>query len=61
MSIGKKEYLGDGVYAWWDTDGCLVLATENGIAAMNTIFLEPEALQALLDNIKREKAEGITP
>jgi hypothetical protein len=57
----KKEYLGDGVYAEWDTDGYLVLTTENGIAATNTIFLEPRVLQALLDNIKRENAEGTTP
>ena len=42
----KKTYLGDGVYV--DFDGyALVLTTENGIQATNTIILEPEVYHAL--------------
>ena len=41
-----KEYLGDGAYV--DFDGyALVLTTENGIEAQNTIVLEPEVWSAL--------------
>lgn len=41
-----KEYLGDSVYA--DFDGfAIVLTTENGDGASNTIVLEPQVLNAL--------------
>lgn len=44
--LGFKSHLGDGVYA--DFDGFMVvLTTEDGIRASNTIYLEPEVLRAL--------------
>lgn len=48
----RKVYLGDGVYAVIDHGDTIVLTTENGIRATNTIFLEPEVLRALLDYVK---------
>lgn len=42
----RKVYLGDGVYVATDDYG-LVLTTENGIEATNTIYLEPEVYAAL--------------
>lgn len=50
MSDGKKIYLGDAVYAKV-SEGVLVLTTEDGIRATNTIILEPETLAALLQYI----------
>ena len=47
-----KLYLGDSVYA--DFDGySIVLTTENGMGASNTIMLEPEVMKALEDFRKR--------
>jgi hypothetical protein len=47
----RKVYLGDAVYA--AIDRCdLVLTTEDGIRATNTIVLEPEVLRALLDYVR---------
>jgi hypothetical protein len=44
--MAHKDYLGDSIYA--DVSGCgIVLTTENGFEASNTIFLEPEVLHAL--------------
>ncbi len=41
-----KKYLGDAVY--FDFDGYhVVLTTENGIFATNTIALEPEVMEQL--------------
>jgi len=52
-----KTYLGDGVYA--DISGNrLVLTTEDGIKATNTIFLEPEVWEAL--KLFIERCEGQT-
>lgn len=42
-----KVYLGDAVYAEWQR-GDLVLTTEDGIRATNTIFLDLEVLAALV-------------
>lgn len=42
-----KTYLGDGVYADVDGYGGVVLTTENGVAATNTIVLEPAVVLAL--------------
>lgn len=40
-----KEYLGDAVYV--DFDGYhIVLTTEDGIQATNTVYLEPQVLDA---------------
>ncbi len=45
MSGGPKRYLGDGVYV--EVEGDMVkLTTSDGIADTNTIFLEPEVLEA---------------
>lgn len=44
--IGKR-YLGDGVYAEWEPRGVIKLTAENGIAATDTIYLEPEVYEAL--------------
>ena len=45
-----KTYLGDGVYV--DHDGYqIVLTTEDGIRATNTIYMEPEVLKALKEYI----------
>jgi hypothetical protein len=43
---GQKAYLGDGVYVEFD-GYALVLTTEDGIRATNTIVLEPEVCDAL--------------
>lgn len=40
-----KEYLGDAVYAEWD-GYYIKLTTEDGIQATNTIYLEPEVVDA---------------
>mgnify|MGYP001576214309 CR=1 FL=1 len=49
-----KAYLGDGAYV--DFDGwALVLTTEDGIRATNTIVLEPEIYAALVAYVKRLK------
>lgn len=41
-----REYLGDAVYVAFDGYH-IVLTTEDGISATNTIYLEPLVLQAL--------------
>ncbi len=43
----EKIYLGDGAYAALNDYGDLVLTTENGYSAQNTIVLEPEFFQVL--------------
>lgn len=58
-----KQYLGDAVYADLDEWRRIVLTTENGISATNTIVLEPEVYTALLawvENLRavRAQAEG---
>lgn len=46
MSRLAKEYLGDGAYA--DFDGFhIVLTAENGIAATDTVYLDPHVVTAL--------------
>ena len=46
----KKRYLGDGVYAMWD--GFMVrITTENGFTTTNTVYFEPEVVDALLEYI----------
>jgi hypothetical protein len=49
----KKEYIGDGVYAAWES-GDLILTTEVGEGRpTNEIYLEPQVRRALEDYIKR--------
>lgn len=50
-----KEYLGDGVYAVFDGHA-IVLTTENGVCITNTIYVEPQVLEALLAWIERRRA-----
>lgn len=50
-----KEYLGDGVYAEIGGAGDIVLTTEDGIRATNTIFLEPLVYRNLVDFVSRAK------
>ena len=51
----SKEYLGDGVYV--DVEGAMiVLTTEDGIKATNTIYLEPEVYDALTQWARRQHA-----
>ena len=48
--MSTKTYLGVGVYVEVDPErGLLVLTTENGIEATNTIYLEPVVVEALLN------------
>ncbi len=52
-----KTYLGDAVYA--DFDGhFIVLTTENGICATNTIYLEPAVQVALVEFIEKLVGNG---
>lgn len=44
----KKVYIGDSVYANYD-GYAVILTTENGFGASNTIVLEPEVLAMFLD------------
>lgn len=48
----NKEYLGDSVYAEIE-NGMVKLTTENGLGASNTIFLEPQVLDALFSYFVR--------
>lgn len=48
-----KSYIGDSVYAEVVDDGTLVLTTENGYGASNTIYLEPEVWSGLVEFMKR--------
>jgi hypothetical protein len=52
-----KTYLGDSVYAEFDGFG-IVLTTENGMGASNTIVLEPEVLRALNEFVERTKQQS---
>jgi hypothetical protein len=48
-----KVYLGDGVYV--DNDGFnVILTTEDGVTVTNTIYLEPDVMQALLQYYKKQ-------
>jgi hypothetical protein len=52
----KKEYLGDAVYVQVKHDS-IVLTAENGIAATDTIYLEPNVLKALAEYLQRNFPE----
>ena len=59
----RKAYLGDSVYVEYDGWG-LILTTENGLPAdpSNTIHLEPEVVDSLLDyvaGIRKDFAAGM--
>ena len=48
----EKVYLGDSVYAENDGFG-IILTTDNGYGATNTIYLEPSVYTALLDYVSK--------
>lgn len=53
----NKEYLGDGVYV--DFDGYhIVLTTEDGVSATNTIFMDGAVITQLEAYIAKLKAQG---
>lgn len=54
----EKTYLGDGVYAVVGDYGDVVLTTEDGIRATNTIVLEAEVLYALIKWLDAVRASG---
>lgn len=63
----SKSYLGDGVYVDFDGFG-LVLTTEDGLRATNTIVLEPEVYESLVTyaavlqrSFKGTKADAVDP
>jgi hypothetical protein len=55
--MGEKIYLGDGVYAEWDQYGNLVLTTEDGIRATNTIVIEGDVWTALAAYVKKKTGQ----
>lgn len=56
QAVNDKEYLGDGVFVYYDQLSRLVLQTENGYEVTNRIIFEPEVTAELLDYIKRTPA-----
>lgn len=55
--MSEKTYLGDSVYA--DTNcEMIILTTENGFGASNTIHLVPEVFEALVQYVASLKAES---
>ena len=44
----QKIYLGDGVYASHREDDAIELTTENGVSVTNTVVLEFEVYNALI-------------
>lgn len=53
--MNTKVYLGDAVYAEFDGHG-IVLTTEDGISATNTIVLEPEVWNGLVRYVAHLKS-----
>jgi len=54
----EKRYLGDGVYVdLWEAGG-LVLTTENGMCATNTVLLEDLVIRSLERYINDCREEG---
>lgn len=47
LQIKRKMYLGDAVYAEMN-EGYLILTTEDGVRATNTIYLERAVLENLM-------------
>jgi hypothetical protein len=55
-----KTYLGDGVYA--DVEyGMIKLTTKNGSSTTNTIYLEPEVIEALQQYITSSRRTRYEP
>ena len=51
-----KAYLGDGCYVYFD-GYALVLTTEDGVSAQNTVIMEPEVYNALTLYVERLKGQ----
>lgn len=51
MEQPEKRYLGDGVYVTVD-NGEIILTTENGIEATNTVVMDHSVVTAFLKYIK---------
>lgn len=51
----SKTYLGDAVYAEADDFGGVILTTEDGLRATNTIELEPQVIRALQEYLAAMK------
>jgi hypothetical protein len=49
----EPTYLGDGVYAEADQNGCISIYTSNGLTQSQHIWLEPEVLDSLNKYAKR--------
>lgn len=47
--MNPKQYLGDSVYATYEGGGEVVLTTENGREASNTIVLEAKVMTQLIE------------
>ena len=55
--MNDKTYLGDAVYARFDGE-LIVLTTEDGISATNTIYIDSEVLAELIKFVKKIQSEG---
>ena len=56
----RKTYLGDSVYV--ESDGYhLILTTENGYGPTNTILLEPEVYNALVQYVQTDEPIATPP
>ena len=53
----NKQYIGDSVYVDQFEMGGIILTTENGYEATNTIILEPEVITALTDYLREIASE----
>lgn len=58
--MGDQIYLGDAVYAEFDAaiEGDVLLTTEGGYGATNTIYLEPRVIDSLLMLLAARKEKG---
>lgn len=58
-----KQYLGDAVYCEPDGHGGVILTTEDGYRATNTIYLEPEVIRRLLqvEEVRDQLPQAVRP
>ena len=49
--VGKKHYIGDGVYGNYDGYR-IILTTEDGTGIQNTIYFEPDTLKVFEDYVR---------
>ncbi len=60
MSAPLKRYLGDGAYVAYDGQS-LILTAEDGLRATDTVVLDSEGFQALLDFVQALRATRTAP